>query len=336
MLLKELCSLIAPSGAEDAVRDFLRKRVRADEVWVDSMGNLIAHRRGKGLRVMLSAHMDEVGVIVSEITDSGFLKFKTIGGIDTAVLCSKQVLLGEERVPGIIAAKAVHLQSREERGKKLRVSDLAIDIGAKDRAEAESKVSLGTYGTFAGAYTEFGDGLVKSKALDDRVGCAALLELMEESYDLDLYFAFTTQEEVGLRGSMVAAHQIQPQVALVLEGTTCSDVFGTKKHLTVTRLGGGVVLTSMDRAAVADGALRALLIETAEREGIAWQNKRSIAGGTDAGSIQRSTVGVKTAVMAVPCRYIHSPVSVMAKCDYQSMVSLARASLRALETQEGI
>ncbi len=334
MLLKELCELFGPSGWEDEVRNFILSRIKADEIIVDSMGNIIAHKIGGGKKVMVAAHMDEVGFIVSGFTDEGFVKFKTVGGILTTVLVSKKVLLGEKRVPGVISAKAVHLQKRDEREKLIPMSELYIDIGAKDKDEAKSLLNLGDYGIFAGEYTEFGDGLVKSKALDDRVGCATVLGLMEQEYRNDMYYVFTVQEEVGLRGAIIAANRIRPDYALVIEGTTCSDVYGTKPHETVTNLGGGAVMTAMDRAAVSDRRYFEMIKNVAERENIPLQIKRTSMGGTDAGSIQRSGGGVKTAVLAVPCRYIHSPVSVMSKNDFDSVGRLSAAVLNELERSD--
>lgn len=334
MLLKELCSLCAPSGWEDEARKFILENIPAGEVTIDTMGNVIVHKKGEGKKIMVAAHMDEVGFIVSGFTDEGFVRFKTVGGILTTVLVSKKVVLGEKKVPGIISAKAVHLQKRDEREKLIPMSELYIDIGAKNKEEAQKLLDLGDYGTFDGEYTEFGDGLVKSKALDDRVGCAVLLELMRNEYKNDMYFVFTVQEEVGLRGAMIAANRIRPDLALVIEGTTCSDVYGTKPHETVTNIGGGAVMTAMDRAAVSDREYFELIKAVAARENIPLQIKRTSMGGTDAGSIQRSGGGTKTAVLAVPCRYIHSPVSVMSKKDFDSVGRLAAAVLKELEGRE--
>ncbi len=334
MLLKELCNLRAPSGCEDEVRDFILKNIKnADEVTVDVMGNVIAHKKGGGRKIMLAAHMDEVGFIVSGFTDEGFVSFKTVGGIMTTVLSGKRVVLGENKINGIIGAKAVHLQKREEREKPPVMNELYIDIGAADKKEAETMLSLGDYGTFAGEYTEFGEGCVKSKALDDRVGCAAMLELMKHEYKNDMYFVFTVQEETG-GCAVTAANRIKPDAALVLEGTTCSDVYGTKPHKTVNILGNGVSMTAMDSSAVSDRSFFAMIKAVAERENIPLQFKRTRNGGTDAGDIQRSCAGVKTAVLAVPCRYIHSPVSVISKKDYESMKRLALAVLKELEGRE--
>lgn len=333
MFLKELCEKTAPSGHEDEVRDFVLEHVKADEVIVDVMGNVIVHKKGSGKKVMVAAHMDEVGFIVSGFTDDGFVKFKTVGGIMTTVLVSKKVVLGDNKIPGIISAKAVHLQSRAEREKPASMNELYIDIGAKDKAQAQSMLSLGDYATFDSNYVEFGDEKVKSKALDDRVGCAAMLELIEKDYENDMYFAFTVQEEMG-GGAVIAANRIKPDIALVLEGTTCSDVYATEPHQTVTHLGEGVALTAMDGAAVSDRKFFELIKSTAKKENIALQFKRTKNGGTDAGVIQRSGAGAKVAVLAVPCRYIHSPVSVMSKNDYQSMKRLAYAVLKELEGSE--
>lgn len=328
MLVKELCNLPAPSGFEDAVRDYIRERVSADEIYTDSMGNLICHKKGKGKKVMVCAHMDEVGFIITEITDKGFLKFSALGGVETAVICSKKVLIGKNKVPGIISAKAIHLQRRSEELVPLKYRDLCIDIGAKDKDRAKELVSLGDFAVFDGEYTEFGENLVKSKALDDRAGCAVLLELMKEDYDNDMYFVFTVQEEVGVRGATIATSRIKPDIALVLEGTTCSDVHGSKPHNQVTNLGGGAVMTAMDGAAISDKKYFDYIKKTAEEHNIPLQIKRTTRGGTDAGAIQRSGIGVKTAVLAVPCRYLHSPVSVAHKDDIESVYRLAKAVLK--------
>ncbi len=328
MLLKELCSLSGPAGFEDNVRSFIRERVSADEIYTDSMGNLICHKKGKGKKVMVAAHMDEVGLIITDVTDKGFLKFSTLGSIETAVLCSKKVLIGENKVPGIVSAKAIHLQKRSEELVPLKISDLTIDIGAKDKESAKKLVSLGDYAVFDGEYTEFGDNLAKSKALDDRVGCAVMLELTKEDYDHDMYFVFTVQEEAGMRGGIISSNRIKPDIALVLEGTTCSDVYGSKPHNQITNLGGGAVMTAMDKAAISDEKYFEYITNIAREKNIPLQIKRTTMGGTDAGAIQRSGIGVKTAVLAVPCRYLHSPISVMNKDDILSVYNLAKEVLK--------
>ncbi len=331
MLVKELVSLNGPSGFEDAIREFIRKNAEADEIYTDSIGNLICHKKGKGKKIMVAAHMDEVGFIATEITDKGFIRFTTLGGIETAVLSGKKVIIGENSVSGIIGARAIHLQKQSEVLTPLKLSDLYIDIGAKDKEAAEKMVSQGDFICFDGEYTEFGENLVKSKALDDRVGCAIMLELMKKDFDSDIYYVFTVQEEVGTRGAQIAAYNIKPDIALVIEGTTCSDVYKSKPHNQVTNLGGGAVMTAMDRAAISDEEYYNYILRTAKDNNIKLQIKRTAMGGTDAGVIQRSGTGVKTAVIAVPCRYLHSPVSVMHKEDLESVYSLAEAVLKNIE-----
>lgn len=330
MLVKELAELCAPSGFEDEVRNFLKEHAICDEMYTDTMGNLICHKKGSGRKIMVAAHMDEVGFIITAITEKGFLKFAPLGGIETAVLSGKKVLIGGKKIPGIISAKAVHLQKRDEVLTPLKIKDLYIDIGAKDKESAEKQVAIGDCAVFDGEYIEFGENLVKSKALDDRVGCAILLELMKEQYDDDVYFVFTVQEEIGLRGAKVCANTIKPEIALVIEGTTCSDVYGSEEHNQVTNLGKGAVMTAVDGAAISDKDYFEFVKKLAEENGIALQIKRTTAGGTDAGAIQRSNTGVKTAVLALPCRYLHSPVSVMNKNDFESVYALSKIVLKTI------
>lgn len=330
MLVKELVSLAAPAGFEDEVREFIKKHAVCDEMYTDVIGNLICHKKGSGKKVGVFAHMDEVGFIITEITEKGFLKFATMGGIETTVLSSKKVLIGKNRIPGVIGAKAIHLQKEDEERTPLKIKDLYIDIGAKDEESAKKLVRKGDTAIFDGEYTEFGDNLVKSRALDDRVGCAVMLELMKEAYEDDMYFVFTVQEEQGMRGAIVAANTLGCDIALVLEGTTCSDIYGSKAHTKVTKLGGGVAMTAADRAFISDRGYFDFIMKTAKEKGIPLQLKRTTAGGTDAGVIQRSNTGVKTAVLAVPCRYLHSPVSVASKKDIESMYLLSKAVLSTI------
>lgn len=319
--LEVLSNLSGVSGEEDAIRDFLLSRL--PDAKTDSRGNVLCHRSGRGKKLMCCAHMDEVGLMVTGITESGFLAFQSVGGIDARVLVSKHVRVGAQGVSGVIGMKAVHLQSAEEKAAPPKEEALFIDIGASNKAEAAKKVSVGDFVSFETAFSTLGDGLMKGKALDDRVGCAALLALLDEKEPaFDLYAVFTVGEEVGGLGARAAALSIAPEAALVLEGTTCSDVFGVHEKDTVTHLGSGVCLPARDRSMVANAALRSALIDTATRHNIPWQEKRTTAGGTDGGAIHTSGGGIPTAVLAVPCRYIHSPVSVASMTDFQAMCRL--------------
>lgn len=335
MLLKTLCEINGVSGNEGPVRQFILGRIQglADEIRVDSIGNILALKKGEkpGKTVMLAAHMDEVGLIISGITDQGFLKFKTVGGIDTRVLISKKVAVGENRIPGVIGIKAIHLQEKAERETVPKVKSLYIDIGAADKAQAEMLVQLGDYAAFDTEFAEFGDGKLKAKAIDDRAGCMVLLDLIQRPCRYDTYFCFTVQEEVGLRGAQAAASRIQPDIALVLEATTCSDVFGSKPHEYVTRLGEGVAVSFMDRSTIVPDRLRTWLYGTARQENIPVQYKNTTMGGNDAGAIHVACRGVPAASLSIPCRYLHSPAGVAAWSDIDAMESLAKLFLERID-----
>lgn len=333
LYLKELCSINGVSGDEANVRNFIEEKIRpyADDVYTDNMGNLIAFKKGEiNKTVMLSAHMDEVGFIVSKITDSGYLKFKTVGGIDPRVVVSKRVSIGKNNVCGIIAQKAIHLQKADERGNVAQISSLFIDIGASSKEEAEEKVSLGDYVSFSTSYAEIGDK-VKAKALDDRVGCAVLMEIIKEKNKYDTYYVFGVQEEVGLRGAAVYAYNLKPDIALVLEGTTCSDVYGAKEHEYVTKCGGGAAVSFMDRSSIVNSKYHKWLYNTAKENGINVQYKRTTMGGNDAGIIHRTASGILTASLSVPCRYIHSPVSVASLSDINAVYELTKIFIERWE-----
>ena len=322
-LMKELCALPGPSGCEDAVRAFVLKRVKpfADEIRTDAIGNVMVFRKGRKALdrpVALCAHMDEVGVIIKKITEDGMLKFGFVGGVDPRVVIGRPVRFGD--VPGVIGIKAVHLTTAAERRTMPKTKNLYIDIGATSRAAAEKLVSLGDYGVFDSAATEFGDGLIKAKAIDDRVGCAALLRLLEDEPPVDTWFCFTVQEETGLRGA----------ASMVLEGTTAADLAEVKGADAVCRVRGGVVLPFMDGATIYDAALFELLRDACTKRGIPWQTKTRVAGGTDAGRIHRSRAGVRVCAAAAPVRYIHSPSSVAAKADCEAVLAAARAFLEEL------
>lgn len=331
-LLKELCRLNGVSGAEDPVRNFIQTQAQpyADSLRSDALGNLIVFKRGKkstGNKLLLAAHMDEVGVIVTRITEEGFLKFDFVGGVDRRVAIGKPVVLGENEIPGLIGLKAIHLVSREEEEKVPKTDALYIDIGAKDREEAEKLVPPGTYGSFVGPPQEFGQGFLKAKAIDDRIGCAIMLELLKEDLPLDVTFAFTAQEEVGTRGAFGSAFSVSPEVALVLETTTAADLPGIEGARRVCAPGKGPVISYMDGATIYDRDLFENLRRLAEEHGIPWQTKEYIAGGNDARTIQRSRSGVRVAALSAAVRYLHAPATVGSLADFENMWKLTRLFL---------
>lgn len=332
-LLQKLCGLPGPSGCEDAVSDYIRVQAEpfADEIREDHLGNLMILRKGKTQikkTVMLAAHMDEVGIICKGYTENGCIKFGFIGGIDPRVVIGRRVLFGNVR--GVVGIKAVHLTTRQERKTMPKTKDLYIDIGATDKKSAQKKVPLGTYGVFDSICVPFGDGLLKAKAIDDRIGCAVLLTLLKEQPAIDTWFVFSVQEEVGLRGARCAAFALNPDICLVLEGTTAADLTEVEEEKQVCSLRHGVVIPFMDRSTIYNQKMFETLRMLAERNKIPWQTKHRIAGGTDAGRIHLTQEGVVTGGLAVPVRYIHSPSSVAAIEDINGMLALARRFLEYL------
>ena len=336
--LKTLCALSGVSGWEDEVRSYIREQASpfADEIRTDVMGNLLVFKKGQRSSpqpILLAAHMDEVGLMVTEITGEGYLKFDFVGGIDRRVVIGKRVLLGQKKIPGIIGLKAIHLTTEAERKKVPERAALYIDIGAGDREAAEKMVSPGDIGVFDSVPEEFGDGMLKAKAIDDRVGCAVMLELLREPLPIDCWFAFTVQEEVGTRGAFGAAFAVTPAFALVLEGTTAADNPDTPPHLRVCSSGKGAVMPAMDGGTIYDRALWEKMRAYAQEHRIPWQIKELISGGTDAQAIQRTKTGVRTVAVSAAVRYIHAPAGVACIRDFDAMLALARGFLTIVEEE---
>lgn len=326
--LKTLCYLSGVSGAEDEVRDYILERVmpHADELSSDAMGNLIVFKKGAKTperRLMLCAHMDEAGLIVTGYTDEGYLRFDCVGGIDRRVLIGKRVYVGPDRADGVIAIKAYHLVEKDEEEKVPKLDELYIDVGCTGREQARQTAALGDRVVFYDSVVEFGDGFLKAKAIDDRVGCAAMIKLIESELPCDAYFAFTAQEEVGARGARTAAYNVRPDVTLVLEGTTATDLPDIGEGKVICRAGDGVVIPYMDGGTLYDRGLYASLTRIAGENGIKHQTKRRIAGGTDGSAVQRSCAGVRTAAIACAVRNIHSPASVGKISEFDDLLRLA-------------
>lgn len=331
-MLKELCLLNGTSGDEAAVRDFIISEIKSYcEYSVDALGSVIAFKKGSkapAKKVMLSAHMDEVGFIITSITDDGYLKFNAVGGIDARVVIDRAVSINN--IKGVIGAKAVHLLSDDEKKTAPDFSKLYIDIGAKNKEDAEKYVSLGDFAYFASDYSEFGNGFIKSKALDDRIGCMLMLELIKSDLEYDTYFCFNVQEEVGLRGAVCTSYQVQSDISVVLEATTAADLCGVSGGERCCVLGNGPVVSFMDGRTVYDNKLYNLAFETAKENGLKIQTKTAIAGGNDAGAIQTSGKGSRVIAVSLPCRYIHSGVSVVKKSDIEETRKLLNAFLPKL------
>lgn len=337
--LKILCALDGVSSFEEDVRAYLLTQVKpfADEIRVDAMGNLLVYKKGAKQgkkKLLLAAHMDEVGMIVRFITEEGLLKFAFIGGVDRRVVLGKRVFVGPDHILGVIGLKPYHLLGKEEGERIPKADELYIDIGAKDRNEAEKKVALGEYVVFAADQQMLGSDYFCAKAIDDRVGCAVLLRLIQEPLPVDCTFAFTVQEEVGTRGAFGAAFSVKPDIALVVEGTTVADLPSVPEQKQVCAVGNGVVIPFMDGGTIYDRELYQILTRLAEEKKIPWQTKTYIAGGTDARTIQRSGAGVRTAGIAAAVRYLHAPSSVFAVRDLDAMYRLAREFLEEMSRQD--
>ncbi|MEG1107796.1 MAG: M42 family metallopeptidase [Oscillospiraceae bacterium] len=336
--IKTLCYLSGASGYEDEVRDYILERVmpHSEKIITDPMGNLIVFKKGKkpcSQKILICAHMDEVGVIVTGIDDKGYLRFDFLGGVDRRVVIGKRVYIGKDRVPGVIGIKAYHLVSKEEEKTVPKREDMYIDIGAKSEKDAKELVSLGDAGVFDDSILEFGDGFLKAKAIDDRVGCAAMIKLLEGELPCDCMFAFTVQEEVGARGAKIAAARLNPDIAIVLESTTASDLPDVPEGKRICALGEGLVIPFMDKGAIYNRELFALTTRLADEQGIKWQTKTMIAGGTDAQAVQRSGAGVKTIAISAPLRNIHSPASIAKISDFTSMPELTLHLLEAISQE---
>lgn len=337
MLLEKLSNARGVSGDEGAVRAIITAHLQkyVDEYRVDALGNVLALKRASTrraprhpLKVLVAAHMDEVGFLVTHIDRDGCLRFEKIGGIDDRILPSQAVLVGANAVSGVIGLKPRHRSTESERKQVVSAETLRIDIGAASREDALRVVAPGDYASFATTFSAFGDDCVRGKALDDRVGCALLCALVRENFPFDLYATFTTQEELGLRGARVAGHALAPDAALVLEATICDDSPKPREQSPTTRLGAGPALTLADRRLLADKRLTRLFAETAQQHKLPFQYKQPLVGSTDAGALHRVRAGVPSAVLSIPARYIHSPAAIISLDDFNNGSKLLSAALR--------
>ena len=330
MLIKKLTDACGLPGREKEVRELIKAEIAgyADEITTDRLGNLIAvkNKNSSKRHIALCAHMDEVGLCITAIDKDGYLKFET-WGVDARVLYSKPVSVGADKIPGVIGAAPIHLLPRDRREKAVPSDKLYIDIGTKSKEESEKYVSRGDYAAFVGEYTEFGDHKIKAKALDDRAGCAAVIEILKCETENKLTAVFSVQEETGGKGSAVAANRIDAELVIVIEGTLCADTEeGDERQVTVS--GGGPAISLADMSSVYLREYVDSVAACAEKHDIPYQFRRSGAGGTDAGKFHLAKGGTPCVGIAVPCRYIHSPVSVMDSRDYENLIRLVKEYVR--------
>lgn len=342
-LLERLCTTNAVSGDEGAVRKIVIDEIRpyVSDLRIDALGNVLAVRQGQGadrLRVMLAAHMDEVGFMIVQDEEQGIFRFELVGGLDVRQLVGKPVSVGKDRTPGVIGAKPIHLSTSEERQKPITLETLRIDV-SPDNAR---KVKVGDWATFATPFKRLGPSL-SAKALDDRLGVVNLIELIKHAPDnIDLMVAFTVQEEVGLRGARVAAYALDPQLAFVIDATPANDLppwnagvcdnpadcaENTRYN---TRLGAGPAIYVADAATLSDPRLIRYVMDIAERSGIPYQIRQPGSGGTDAGAIHKQRAGVPSLSISVPARYLHTPVSICRLGDWKNTLALLHVVLSHL------
>lgn len=347
-LLEELCGTFGPTGCEDLVAEKILKVTHGfyDEAIYDNMHSVILHVKRKNFskdapcgvkKLMISSHMDEVGFIVSEITEEGYLKFIILSGKDSKVWKARRVVVGNEKgqIKGYVGAKPIHLIKKEDRDKAVPVDELYIDIGAKDKEDAEKYVSIGDYGTWDSDFEKFGqdDRMIKSKAIDDRLGCAVMCDVIRKIWPyrwgltVDLYFAFTCKEELGLSGARCACNTINPDHAIILESTAVADFDGVDESKKVAIQGEGGAVSFMDRATIYDREFTDEIIRIAKEKNIKCQYKKFVSGGNDAGSIHKMREGVKCAAISAPSRYIHTASNVIRESDYYAIEDLMWESI---------
>ena len=337
MILEELSNAIGVSGEEDEVREIVINAIRdsVEDIEVDALGNVTAVQPGTAqpeFSVMIAAHMDEIGMMATAVDANGLIQFTNIGGLDARILPGMRVKVGRKRRPGVILWKPIH-HGRDM--KAVAMENLRIDVGAGDKSAAEPGDRI----AFDGGYKQLSEKVIRGKAFDDRLGCALLIEILRNGpYPVTVAAAFTVQEEIGLRGALVAAQRIAPDAAIVLEGTPAFDVPDPRREVDAgdlprnpaTRLGAGVVLTLSDSRMISDPRVLAFLRETAAENDIPYQLKTVAGGGTDGGAIHTAQSGVPTMTLSVPCRYVHTPTALLNLDDYDSALKLSEAILQRI------
>ena len=329
-LLEKLCNAMSVSGDEGEVRRIVLEEVKpyADEVKVDALGSVLVRKKGVGkkpLRVLLDAHMDEVGFMIVHDDDDGFYQFEVVGGIDERHLVGKQVIVGKDHLIGVIGAKPIHLTTSEERKQSISIDSMRIDLGP------DGKAKVGDRATFATKFKQVGPSIM-SKSIDDRIGVAILIELLKHSpKNIELCLSFSVQEEIGLRGATVAAHYFEPDLAIAVDSTPARDLpdyEGRENYTYNTQLGLGPAIYLANSSTIDDPRLVHFLEKTAIKEKIQYQLRQPGGGGTNAGAIQQSRAGVPVVSVSVPHRYTHSPISVSRVSDWKNTLNLLHLALK--------
>lgn len=326
-LLKNLCLTGGISGDESLIREIIIKEISNcnAEYHTDKLGNLIVFKKGANrpkTRLMISAHMDEVGLIVTHVDDKGYIGFDKVGGIDNQILPGTNVFIGKNRCPGVIGLKPIHLTKKSELETLIDSSKLLIDIGAKNKEDALKYVNIGDSVIFDSIFNNTNNKII-SKALDDRVGCFILVNMIKQELEYDMYFVFTVQEEIGLIGASVSSYTVNSQAAIIIESTTANDLPNISEYRKICSLGNGAVVSFMDKRTSYDKEYYDLAMSIAKQNNIKVQPKCGVTGGNDAGAISLSRGGVRVVALSVPCRYLHSPAGIVYESDIESTYKLA-------------
>ena len=336
-LLKNICETPGAPGFENRVRNLVFKEIEncVDDINIDNMGNVIALKKGKDdtKSVMIAAHMDEIGFIVTHINDKGFLKFHPLGGFDPKTLTSQRVIVhGKKNLVGVMGSKPIHVMTTEEKNRVPKIQDYYIDLGL-EKSEVDKIVKVGDPVTRERGLIEMGD-CVNCKSLDNRISVFVLIEALKKikTPDFTTYAVFTVQEEVGIRGAQVATQKIKPDFGFGLDTTIAYDVPGAAEHEKITSLGKGVAIKIMDASAICDTRMVQFMRKTANAHNIQWQNEILTAGGTDTASIQRMTPGGSIAgAFSIPTRHIHQVIEMVHKKDVQNCIDLLTYCLEELK-----
>jgi endoglucanase len=333
-VLEKLSNTNGVTGREDDVRSLMKDYLKpyVDEIREDRLGNLIAFKKGKegAPTVMIAAHMDEVGLMIKNVTAKGFLQFAKVGGIDDRILLAQEVVVHTDKraLPGVVGSKPVHIQKEDERKKVIEADRLFIDVGARSREEAEKMgVQVGDVASFDTKFVRIGENVVLGKAFDDRVGCAVMIEAMKllQDAECNIYAVGTIQEEVGLRGATTAAFNVAPDIGIALDSTVAGDMPGVKEGDAPAKMGLGPVVTVADAGLIAHPKVLRLILDSAKANRIPYQLETGIRGATDAARIALTRDGVPSGVISVPARYIHSPAAILDLEDAETAVKLVVA-----------
>lgn len=341
-LLKQICELPGAPGFEKKIRDFIISEVSplVDTVEVDNLGSVIAVKHGvrnpENKRVMVAAHMDEIGFIVTHIDENGFLRFHTLGGFDPKTLTAQRVIVhGKKDLVGVMGSKPIHVMTQEERQKLPKTTDFFIDLGMT-KSEVEKYVSIGDPVTRERELVEMGE-CVNCKSIDNRVAVFILLETLRTLNDpaYDVYATFTVQEEVGLRGANVSAHLINPDFGIALDTTIAYDVPGASAHEKITELGKGTAIKIMDASTICDYRMVAFMKDIANKHLIKWQPEILTAGGTDTAGLQRmGKQGAIAGAISIPTRHLHQVIEMAHKEDIASSIELLKACLEGVDSYD--